>query len=545
MCAGFVLLTALAAGCDETGVAPDTSADTSPDTTVATSDAATETTTPADSTPADSTPADSTPADTNDVGAPPTELAPVLASETGRLTTLVPGDVTWVARLDEGRVGLVREGRVELLTGAGPVDLGAAPDGDVRAAAWLPSGRVLLAAGDDLLVEDDAALVPSPLADALADPVLALARVGDDLWLATATELARLRGAELRIVSAPDVDLTSRLLVPGPSPIAGAAAALWLATDDGVVALVADGPRLEAWTLARDLVATSLALDARGRAWAVVDGRAFRRAPAASGVNAWLPIVLPSAVLDVLALPSTPHVWIVTADGLVHEVDDTWAAVTATLPAARAHALDETGTLMRATAEGLIAVSPGRLLSLSGLAPGALLERATPIEVRVSDPDHAVVVAKIDGEPVAATLVGEGAARVFRVTLSPDPLDRGPHLLTVDVTYDDDATHLATSLPFEVMHVTWADEVKPLYEKRCATCHNAVAGASTAVLATPDAWVERYDCILCRVTQPLDPASPACQACEDFASPMPPFGKLTPTDLDHLHRWRASGFREE
>jgi hypothetical protein len=490
----------------------------------------------ADATP-DLGPGDVRPADA-EVDAPrdPSLTYPSIGSEPGRLTLLAPGDITWVASPDASRTLIVRDGELLSLTRSGAISFGPSPD--PRAVVTLPDGRLLLATRTEVLVEDAGRFVTSPLTTALDAPVVGLASDPDSLWISTEAALHQVADLTLRKVVIPGFNLGSPRLALGPSPTVGTA--LWVGSPDGVIALAPSGPTFSAW-LTAPLSPDALAVDASGRVWVLADGRVHRRAPD----NVWTAFGLDETPHDLLAHPTSRHVWLIAPDTTLHESNGNWARLDTRLPSANAYAITPDGTLLLATSTGLLALPPGRLISLSGLAPGALLEAPTPIEVRVSDPDLALIDARLDGLPVATELDGEGPARSFRLTLDPALLRRGPHRLSVEVRYTDDTTRLEAALPFEVMYATWTDDVAPIYATRCATCHNAVAGASTAVLNTSHAWRERIDCILCRVSLPVDSTSPECRACGDFASPMPPAGPLSDQAVEQLRRWRTDGFREE
>ncbi len=477
--------------------------------------------------------------DSNDAsdGIPDDDLIrPAFTTEPARQTKLISGDVTWLTVPSPQRIAMVRNGELEVLASAGATSLGPAPEQIIAATEF--EGRLLVATTEALLVEVDGELVPSPLGSALEGRSVAFVSEGDALWLSTETALYRIVGSSLRKIHVPGLAIAGPLLARGLDSVGG----VWLGSESGVVSLV---PTAESYSalLTTTVAPSALAVDGRGHVWILANGEVQRRE--AREDNTWRTFALNPAPDLILADPATPHVWLVGDGVLYHAVDGNWARVEPAPPRAIGYAIKPDGTLLLGTATGLSAISPGRLLSLSGLRPRALLETATTIEVRVSDPELAMIDARVDGISVTTALDGEGTDRAFRLDLDPANLARGSHSLTVTATYSDDDTRLSASLPFEVMYITWKDEVQPLYEARCSNCHNSVAGASTAILTSPDSWESRFDCILCRVTVPIDTSSPECRACDDFASQMPPGGKLTDTDLDHLRRWRLEGFRKE
>jgi hypothetical protein len=475
--------------------------------------------------------------DVTDEVSPESDLVlPTFTLEPARQTVLASGRVTWLSVTGPQRIAMVRDGELEVFTSSGSSSLGPPPSG-LRTATEF-EGRLLVSTDEAVLVEDDGELVPSPLGEVIDGPALAFVVDGESLWLSTRSALHRVVDGAMRTIRVPGLDLASPLLARGVAPQGG----LWVGSRDGVISLSPVGEGLSA-TLVSPRAPSALGVDALGQVWILSSGRVHRRA--SGGDASWQTFGLEPTPDLILAAPESAHVWLVGDGVLFHAVDGNWARVEPAPPRALAYAVRPDGTLLIGSGNGLSAISPGRLISLSGLRPRATLEGPTVIEIRVSDPELATIEAAVDGTSRATTLEGEGSGRAFRLTLEPTSLSRGLHTLEVTATYGDDGTRLAASLQFEVMYVTWQDEIEPLFEARCSNCHNDVAGASTAILTSPESWESRFDCILCRVIVPIDPSSPECRACDDFASQMPPGGKLSDTDIDHLRRWRLEGFRKE
>ncbi|MCB9732867.1 MAG: hypothetical protein H6745_09675 [Deltaproteobacteria bacterium] len=379
------------------------------------------------------------------------------------------------------------------------------------------------------------ALAETPLAAMFAaDPVEDLRAGGGSVWVASGEALWRLRAGAIARVAPGGLASGAARLAWGPP--AGGTPALWVAAGGGVYALADGAAGLAAWPEQPLLAATALAASGDGTLWAVTDEGAWRRTSAA----VWWELALPEAPVAVVG--GADGAWLAAADGrLFHAVGAALSEIE-NAPAGTFWGPGPDGTLLVAGSSGVAQVAPGRVLRVEGLKRGVVLEATATVAVRPSQPGEVeAVAATIDGAAAEVVEGGEGEARTFTVTVDPHALESGAHELAVTVTWAD-AT-LAERLPFSVDHVTWADDIGPLYVSTCANCHNAVDGASTAVLDTPAAWRSRIDCVVCRVSYPYDPSLAECLACDDTPSTMPPTGPLPSSEAELIREWRRDGLR--
>lgn len=365
---------------------------------------------------------------------------------------------------------------------------------------------LVVAAGGEVYVQVDAALLASPLGDHLP-PVVDVAAVGDALWLATTDGLFLWQAGDLRPVrpaGLPAGDAT--LAVDGDGLWVGAGDATYRLAGDPLVALTTGGLPAGA----------GVAVDGAGDAWAVVDETLWWL-----GDDLWwTPVALPFAPVDAAAGPATPGVWLRTPDQLWHLRDHRLRRYL-DAPTGDALAVDADGGALVAGPGGLWRVPLGRLVSVD--APTAPLLRDGEAVVRPSLPERVTAVAvTVDDAPVEVT----GAAP-WRVALSPFDLGRGAHTLAVVVTWDDGVQARAEAR-FQSQVTTWAEDVHPIAVRQCGMCHGQ--GAAARPLYQSDQWRPLIDRILDAVRTGRMPLGRA---------------PLTAAEVELLDAWRAADMPEE
>ena len=113
----------------------------------------------------------------------------------------------------------------------------------------------------------------------------------------------------------------------------------------------------------------------------------------------------------------------------------------------------------------------------------------------------------------------------------PEQLFDGQHILTAWLRFEDD-TEIQTSLEFVVGDwrvPTWVEDVKPVYDARCAQCH--FQGSATFELHNYSDWVNDFETVYL--------------ALESGQMPLPlgtDDSLLTPLQLEMLSRWQLAGF---
>jgi hypothetical protein len=420
------------------------------------------------------------------------------------------------------------------------MDLGATT-GAVRAAAWLPSGAVLLAADEGFFVIQGDDLQASPLDDLLdAAGVTALLSAGDDLWLVDGDALLLWRGDFLYEVAPGALPVAGALLAWG-APADGVAS-LWIAAGGQLWALVPDTGAAGAPVFAGrveldDAPATGLGVDALGNLWlAGADGSLRRRV--ADGER-WETIPLETPIVSITASPAALDVWLAAAGELIHQKNDLYynfSNAPAPAPGA-ALAVDPAGRLLVPGPAGLDRVSTGRPVVFLGLPDGSRLDVVTTVDLAPSLAARVVsIVATLDGAPVDVT------PDPYHVVLDPLALADGAHELDVTAVYDDTVPKPCDSVQGDNCHdghgslaftvglfeaPTWAADIEPIHAASCNLCHGPDGKAH--LMDTPASWQAQIDRIIELVT----------------SGDMPRTGdRLTPEEIGKITGWRAGGFLE-
>jgi hypothetical protein len=426
----------------------------------------------------------------------PIETGEILAESNGELLRFVPGQ------------GL-------------PLYHGSAA-GELRAAARV-DGQTLVAGTGGVWVLEPGGLDPSPLGPSLGktnlvESLLAVPGAGgDDLWIGAVKGLYRWRSGSLEPIvpgALPDRDA---LLAHG-APLDGSPA-LWVASGELIYALTEGADGLLAWPERDDLPASALAADSAGHLWAISEGALHQRTP--DGVWHGVPVAEPATA--VAARPDLPATWILDADGLLrHEAGVVRPGSKQPDGAERLLATPDGAAVVYGD-DGIWIVLPGHLLTLAGIEDGQTVTSATVVSVTPTPPVGVVsVTATIDEAPA------DVQQDPWRVVLSPAALGDGPHTLAVTTTWEegDPATATVGFVVETLPPPTWTEDIEPLYQQRCDTCHNPAVTKSP--LDTYDLWKSRIDDILGAVTKGL--------------MPLPPNPALTPTEVDRIQAWRDADF---
>jgi len=396
-----------------------------------------------------------------------------------------------------------------------PVEVGD-DAGTVRAAAVV-AGELLVAGSEGLFVLVDGALERSPL-DESFEPgaVLRLISVedGDQVWLATESEIFRWRDGLLDAFESEGLDLGDVRLAYG-APVDGEPA-LWALADGTVHAWLPRGKAFEARPL--DLPGVqSMAIDGSGTMWLVAGDTLLRR----DIDGALVELAFPQPLQAVFAGNRGADLWLSDGKALWHHAAGTFSPV-AGQPDGDPVAVDELGRLLISADEGVTRVSVGRALVFLGLEEGDALEQITAVTFAPALPDTVETVQAVLGK---ADL--EVQENPWRVTLDPATLSDGDHRLEVTTTYADGGVSLST-LYFHkgaLVPSTWGGQIEPLFQDRCNYCHGADGGAHR--LDSALAWKTEIDDVL--------------QAVRTGAMPrLPP--RLTEDEIAMIERWRAGGF---
>lgn len=431
--------------------------------------------------------------------------------------------------LPDGRLIVERDARLLLLDPRRPelepVVIGPAAElGEVHAALPSDGATLVLASGGTFILRG-AAWVPSPLADsldgAIRDAVLLPTRTGrgaGDLWIVTDRSLYRVIDEDagpraMRLSLDEDLSMSELAIAPRPE-----GPALWVRLPDRVLEVWRDRTGVvRTASLGLPAPPTAIGGDAALNGWLVLDGRLHQlsgdRALRDLGVE--VERLLASPLSDVAWFWSADGDAHLHADGRIHRVEGV------TLDGGEAVALGPGGALFTSGPAGVRRFSPRREVEVDGPGDASLL--VTEREFVILAEGAPAVEAFIDGQPV------EVLADPTRVAVDPSELGDGSYALEVRVTYDDGTLPIAVRRSFEVVtSATWSEDVEPLYQGYCASCHGPEGPANTRLDASSH-WQEIYDLILTNVVEGRMPLG------------RPP---LTQREVALIEAWRVAGYPE-
>ena len=282
----------------------------------------------------------------------------------------------------------------------------------------------------------------SPLEALIPSPIITLAALEDELWLATTHALYQWREGALREVqiegvrfnTAPRLALGADFrgvralwVACGPEEGSAEGGAEGSAGEGQLFVIERDHPELRVWRVSSSLGLSHLGSDARGALWGASEGLLYRRSPSGVWSRHLLPELsqdTPEGVLWVSARPERAVVWVASEGGV-------WAAVS----------VGEDLTLWP--------VSDERWSHPTGVA-------------QLLDPTQEVAV-----------LWGA----------------QGATLLTLP----------QEALPEPPPPPTWLNDVQPLSTARCGVCH--ATGGVGHHLERYEQWVEEFDLLFSNVTR--------------------------------------------
>jgi len=386
-----------------------------------------------------------------------------------------------------------------------PVVLGASRH---AGAAPLDADTALLLLDDTLQVWDGEHLRPSPLGDLLPVPAEALVGSPSHRWMLGAGTVLHHTDDTLTanvIGDAPD----ARVLAPAGDSLC-AVLAPYLTILDGF------GGTVEVIDFQPDNLATSMTFDARGQLW-TVDGSAVlsRRAPGGD----WGALEAEDDLLSVHGHPDAADVWLQTTAGAMHQRDGRFSAVE--VPPGDWVGVDAVGRLLVLGESALLRVAARRVVAVTGLRDGMLLDDTVEIALAATQPDSLeAMVAWVDDTPVSID-PEFGTAVLDPVRLAP-----GDHVLRVAASGPEGTT--LTEIPFltgELPDASWEDDIEGIAVEHCSRCHGEGAALP---LHTADAWRLSIDRILTEVViQDMPLGGPYLDADE----------------LDRIRGWQAGGFQ--
>lgn len=433
---------------------------------------------------------------------------------------VLDGPSTVLVPLPDGRLLAERDGRLLVLDprhlDLEPTVIGLASDvGEVHAAVPM-DGALLVLASSGTFVLRESAWLPSPLAGALDGSIRdAVMLPGTtDLWVTTERSLVRVAGGSARTLAIDEplegAELSTVKRPEGP--------ALWVRLADRVLEVWRDRTgELRSASLVLPAAPSAIAGDASGTGWLVIDGRLHSLGADRRLVDHGFEVdhLLGSSASDTL--------WIFPSEGapMLHTGGAFFDVSGVEMGASDRRALGPDGSLYVASATSVQRFAPRRDVAVEGPSEGALL--VSPAAFTIDAQGAPTVEATIDGAPL------ETASDPLRVELEPAELGDGQHVLELRVIYDDGTLPTEVRRSFDVVtRSTWSEDVAPINEARCASCHGPEGPANTK-LHTREAWMELSTLILMNVEQQRMPLN------------QPP---LSQREIALIQLWTTSGYPE-
>jgi len=403
---------------------------------------------------------------------------------------------------------------------AEPTVVGPSGDiGEVHAAVEVQGAILVLASGGTYILRDRA-WVSSPLAASLDGPIVDAVQLPTptgrgigDLWIATEASLYRVANdvAERFDIEAPSSQIELALARRPEGP------ALWVRLPDHVLEVWRDRSGVvRSARLILEAHPDAIGGDATQTGWLVIEGRlhsigADRRLDD-HGIGVTR-LITSALSREAWVIDDAGATWL-HADGALLEVPGVTLDAEAPLAVAADGSLYVSGSSIERFA-------PRRRARVVGPADGSLL--VTPQTFLVDAEGAPTIEAWIDGE--AIEVLGDPP----RVELDPVALGEGSHALEVRVSHDDGTLPVNERRGFEVItDATWSEDVAPLYEAHCASCHGP-DGSAVTPLATMEDWQSRIEVVIQNVDQGRMPLG------------RPP---LSRREVAVIEAWQVGGFSE-
>lgn len=353
---------------------------------------------------------------------------------------------------------------------AAPLDLELA---SLSAATRLPD-LGLLVAGDGALWSLGELPQEAPLTAALGASPSQLLLVDGALRIATEDGLYRWKHDLLQRVEVDGAPVTGPF---APGARLDGRAVDWVRAGDELVAL-SYGGEVQARAVLSGLPAGSMATGPGGALWAEVEGALLVVGP--GGSLSW---PLADATLEaVYGVPGAVGVWLDTSEGWML---GTQGALFALDGAPRGELqVDGAGRLVSLYGGEVERWSTDLHLALHGLTPGETLTEARAL---TSDLTGAELTLLVDGEPH-----GEG------LLIDPSALTPEEHVAALSAWIGGQELR-SPEVPFVadgLGEVTWAQHVGPLYEGRCARCHD---NGTETQLGSAERFAEHVEQVLIEV----------------------------------------------
>jgi hypothetical protein len=410
--------------------------------------------------------------------------------------------------------------------------------GTVNAVFRLGPHRALVEAQNGLFLAESGWLTAPPWRDALGTGMTATAQSADGtVWLAHAKGLYRLREGTLSALTVGGGALTG-ITAMAAAPAEDGAPGVWFLREGKLSVAVATGTTsyqvreasapLEEGEAVESLAGLGPAVGTPGELWVLTNQGLLRRAR-----DGWRRVDLGERPAQLLA--SGRFLWAKSSDALrLYDAEANAWGVASDLDLGEFHflAADESGCAWVRLGGQSVAVSRAPVPRVTGLdegmqvvedglvvravlPPGAQPERLVfqlgGAEVQATGPVYSLGGAEADGSLKAYSFAG---------------LDAGWQALSVVARFPDGTEARRTVAfdyqPLATAPLSWAADIRPIHESRCAKCHTTSPGRP---LNTYELWKANAALITAAVRDQRMPAD----------------GPMDPQLITRIQRWAASG----
>ncbi|MBZ4415286.1 hypothetical protein [Myxococcus sp. RHSTA-1-4] len=412
--------------------------------------------------------------------------------------------------------------------------------GRVNAIFRLGPHSALVEAENGLFLAESGWVIAPPWRDALGTGVIGTAQSEDGaVWLAHTSGLYRLQEgtlAALKVNGGPLVGITAM----AAAPAADGAPGVWFLREGTLNVAVATSATtyqvrgasapLDAGEVVESMAGLGPAVGTSGELWLLTNKRLLRQTR-----DGWRQVDLGARPTQLLA--SGRFLWVKSDDALLlYDADvNTWG-VASDLDTRefRFLAADESGCAWVQLGGESVAVSRAPVPRVKGLYQGMQVVEDGLVVSAVIPPGTAPqsVFFQVDGTDVPTTgpqySLGGAEADGTLKAYSFAGLDAGRHVVAVVARFED-GTEATRTVPFDYQPLdteplSWAADIRPIHEARCAKCHTTTPGRP---LNTYELWKANAALITAAVRDQRMPAD----------------GPMDPQLITRIQRWAASGAR--
>ncbi len=413
-----------------------------------------------------------------------------------------------------------------------------APLGAVRATFRLGPHSALVETDSGLFLADQGWLIEPLWQEVLGTGIIATAQTADGAaWIAHPKGLFQIQGgalASLKLSGQPLTGITAMTAAPAEDGLAG----LWFAREGRLNVVVASAPGVYqvrgsdapfgSGETVRALAGLSAGTGTAGEVWVLTSTRLLQR-----NKNGWTPVSLPA--LPEQLLGSGRYLWARAGDRLfTYDADaKVWGSAQG-LPsgAVTLLAADESGCAWVRVGDQALAISQTPAPRVTGMHQGmVVVEDGLVVQARLppGTPPKSVVF-QLEGQEITAagpafSMGGLEADGETLKAFSFSSLTSGGHALSV-VSRFEDGTEARRQLHFTYQPIStvpsWARDIRPIHEARCAKCHTTSPGRP---LNTYELWKSNAQLINAAVRDLRMPAD----------------GPLDQQGIALIQRWVSSG----